>query len=155
VGGAGKPRQAVFGRLQGADEIEAQERQVGEVVRGELLAGEVGVDQAEPPETAGGGTEAFEARDQDVVVRSDDDIGDFTAAGDQNTDLAVDLQGEFRELAGQVVGDDPLRRDAPPVELPDPLDLSRREAGQVAVYLLDGRSLITVITGTVYLIPRN
>jgi hypothetical protein len=38
------------------------------------------------------------------------------------------------------VGDDPLRRDAPPVELPDPLDLRRREAGQVAVYLLDGRS---------------
>jgi hypothetical protein len=43
-------------------------------------------------------------------------------------------------LAGQVVGDDPLRRDAPPVELPDPLDFGRREAGQVAVYLLDGRS---------------
>jgi hypothetical protein len=73
-------------------------------------------------------------------VRSDDHIGHLTAAGDQDADLAVDLPGELRELAGQVVGDDPLRRDAPPVELPDPLDLRRREAGQVAVYLLDGRS---------------
>jgi len=34
------------------------------------------------------------------------------------------------------VGDDPLRRDAPPVDLPDPFDFGRREAGQVAVYLL-------------------
>jgi len=68
MGGAGKPGEAVFGRLQSADEVEAQERQVGEVVRGELIAGEVGVDQPEPPETAGGGTEAVEARDQDVVM---------------------------------------------------------------------------------------
>ncbi|MCG2741724.1 MAG: hypothetical protein L6300_16025 [Syntrophaceae bacterium] len=86
-------------------------------------------------------------------MRADDDIGHLAAAGDQNADLAVDLPGEFRELAGQVVGDDPFRRDAPPVELPDPLDLGRREAGQVAVNLLYGRS--SVIKGTVYLIPGN
>ncbi|MFZ4437170.1 MAG: hypothetical protein ACOYOS_01970 [Syntrophales bacterium] len=73
-------------------------------------------------------------------MRSDDHISHFATTGDQNADLAVDLPGKFRELAGQVVGDDPLRRDAPPVELSDPLDLGRREAGQVAVYLLDGCS---------------
>jgi hypothetical protein len=44
--------------------------------------------------------------------------------------MAVDLPGELRELAGQVVGDDPLRRNAP-VQLSDPLDFVRREAGQV------------------------
>ncbi len=100
----------------------------------------MGVDQAEPLETAGGGAEAVEGGDEDVVVRPDDDIGDLAPAGDQKADLAVDLPGEFRELAGQVVGDDPLRRDAPPVELPDPLDLRRSETGQVAVNLFDGRS---------------
>jgi len=36
------------------------------------------------------------------------------------------------------VGDDPFRRDPPPVKLADPFDFGRREAGQVAVYLLDG-----------------
>jgi hypothetical protein len=71
-------------------------------------------------------------------VRSDDDVGHLAAAGDQNADLAVDLPGELRELAGQIVGDDPFGRDAPPVELADPFDFGRREAGQVAVYLLDG-----------------
>jgi hypothetical protein len=69
-----------------------------------------------------------------------DDIGDLSPSGDQETELAVEFAGEFRELAGQVMGDDPLRRDAPPVELPDTLDLGRPEAGQVAVSLFDGRS---------------
>jgi len=150
MGGAGQAGEAVIAGVDGADEIETQEREVGEVVRGELFAGEVGVDQAEPLETAGGGAKPVEIRDQDVVVRSDDDIGRLAAAGDQDADLTVDLPGELRELAGQVVGDDPLRRDAPPVELPDPLDFDRREAGQVAVYLLDDRSLMK---GTGYLIP--
>ena len=56
--------------------------------------------------------------------------------------MAVDLPGEFRELAGQVVCDDPLRRDAPPVKLTDSLDLRRSESGQVAVDLFDVRSLV-------------
>jgi hypothetical protein len=44
------------------------------------------------------------------------------------------------------VGDDPLRRAAPPVELPDPLDFLRSEAGQVAVYLFYGGSLFYLPT---------
>jgi hypothetical protein len=102
----------------------------------------MGVDQAEPLETAGGGAEAVEARDEDVVMGSHDHIGEFAPAGDQNADLPVDLPGELREPASEIVCDDPLRRDAPPVELPDPLDLIRPEAGQVAVNLFDGRSLM-------------
>ena len=70
MGGMGEAREAVLAGLHGADEIEAQERQVREVVRGELLAGQMGVDQAEPLETARGGTEAVERGDEDVVVRS-------------------------------------------------------------------------------------
>jgi hypothetical protein len=142
MGGVGKAGKAVPACVDGADKIEAQQRQVREVVRGELFAAQMGVDQAEPPETAGGGAEAVEARNQDVVVRPDDHIGELAPAGDQNADLAVDLPGEFREPASEVVGDDPVRRDAPPVELSDPLDLIRPEAGQVAVDLFDGRSSI-------------
>jgi hypothetical protein len=137
VGDSGK---AVLAGLQGADEIEAQERQVGQVVRGKLLPGQVGVDQAKPFEAAGGGAEAVQGGDEDVVMGADDDIGDLPPAGDEEAELAVDLAGELRELAGQFVGDDPLRRDPPPIELTDPLDLGRREAGQVAVYLFYGCS---------------
>jgi hypothetical protein len=38
------------------------------------------------------------------------------------------------------MGDDPFRRDPPPIELTDPFDLIRRKAGQIAVYLFDIRS---------------
>ena len=142
VGGVGITGQAVVARLQGADEIEAQQREVRQVVRGEVFAGQVRVDQTKPPETAGGGTEAVQGGDKDVVVRPHDDVGDFTPAGDQKADLTIDLAGEFRERPGQFVGDDPLRRDAPPVELSDPFDFRRSEAGQVAVNLFDGGSFI-------------
>jgi hypothetical protein len=73
-------------------------------------------------------------------VRPDDHVGNLAAARDQDADLAVDLAGELGELAGQLVGDDPVLWDAPAVELPDPFDLIRPEAGQVAVNLFDGCS---------------
>ena len=69
-----------------------------------------------------------------------DNIGHLPPAGDEKADLAVDLPGKFRQRPGHFVGDDPLRRDAPPVELPDPPDFRRSEAGEVAVYLFYGRS---------------
>lgn len=137
MGMAGKTVAAGF---QGADEVEAQQREVRQIVRGEVFAGQVRVDQTESAETAGGGAKTLQGRDQDVVVRPDDDVSDLTPAGDQQPDLTVDLAGEFRERPGQLVGDDPLRRDAPPVQLADPLDLCRSETGQVAVNLFDGRS---------------
>ena len=75
-------------------------------------------------------------------MRTDDDIGHLTPAGDEEADLAVDLAGELRKRPGQLVGDDPLRRDAPLVELPDAPDLGRPETGQIAVYLFDSRSYL-------------
>ena len=111
VGGVGIAGESVFTRVQGADQIEAQKREVRQIVGGELLAGQMGVDQAEPPESAGGGTEAVQGRDEDVVVGAHDDVGDLPPAGDEKADLAVDLPGELRQRPGQFVGDDPLRRD--------------------------------------------
>jgi hypothetical protein len=54
--------------------------------------------------------------------------------------LAVDGAGEFRDLPGELLGDDPLGRDAAPVELADAPELVRAEPGQVAVDLFDGSS---------------
>jgi hypothetical protein len=69
-----------------------------------------------------------------------DDVGDLSPAGDEEADLAVEFAGNLGELAGQLMGDDPFRRDAPPVELSDALDIGRSQAGQVAVNLFDGLS---------------
>ncbi len=145
MGGVGIAGQSVFTRVQSADQIEAQQREVRQIVGGELLAGQMGVDQAEPPESAGGGAEAVQSRDEDVVMGAHDNIGDLPPAGDEEADLAVDLPGKLRQRPGQFVGDDSLRRAAPPVELPDPLDFRRSEAGQVAVYLFYGGSLLVLL----------
>jgi len=140
VGGVGIAGKSVVARLQGADQIEPEQGEVRQIVRGEDFTGQVRVDQTEPPETARGGTKAVQGRDKDVVVRPHDDVGDLPPACDKKTDLTIDLAGEFRERPGQFVGDDPLRGEAPPVELSDPFDLCRSEAGQVAVNLFDGGS---------------
>jgi hypothetical protein len=76
-------------------------------------------------------------------MRAHDHIGDLPPAGDEQADLAVELTGELGQRPGQFVGDDPLGRETPPVELADPLDLCRSEAGEVAVYSFYGRSLLT------------
>jgi hypothetical protein len=73
---------------------------------------------------------------------ADDDGGHLAAAGEQQAELAVELPGEFRELAGQFVGDNPLRRDAPPVELTEALEGGGRQARQVAVDPFDGVTLL-------------
>ncbi len=112
MGGVRIAGQPVVARLQGAYQIEAQKREVRQIVGGELLAGQMGVDQAEPPESAGGGTKAVQGRDEDVVMGTHDHIGDLPPAGDEEADLAVDLTGEFRQRPGQFVGDDPIRRDS-------------------------------------------
>jgi hypothetical protein len=74
-------------------------------------------------------------------VRTHDDIGHLPPAGDEDADLTVELAGELGKLAGQFVGDDPRRRDAPPVELADAFEFRRPEAGDVSVNLFYGRSL--------------
>ena len=135
VSGLGITGKTIVSCLQGADQIEAQQGEVRQIVRGEVFAGQVCVDQTESSESAGGGTEAVQGGDKDAVVRPHDDVSDFTPAGDQEADLTIDLAGEFRERPGQFMGDDPLRREAPPIELSDPFDLRRSEAGQVAVNL--------------------
>ena len=101
----------------------------------------MGVDQAKSPETAGGGAEAVQTGDEDAVVGAHDHEGHFAPSGNQDADLAVDLPGKFGEPAGQFMGNDPLRRDTPPVDLPDAPDFIGAESGQVSVDLFDGRSL--------------
>jgi hypothetical protein len=59
-------------------------------------------------------------------------VGDCAAPVDQDPDLAADLAGQLRQLAGQFVGDEAVRRQAPPAEPFESLELAGPEAVRVA-----------------------
>ena len=67
-----------------------------------------------------------------------DHIGDLAPAIDQESKLSVQGARQFGELPGQFLGDDRVRRDAPPVELSESLLLIRPESGQMAMDFVDG-----------------
>ncbi len=62
-------------------------------------------------------------------------MGHLSPAADEDADLPVDFAGEFRELPGQFMGQDAVRRYPAAVELFDSPDLFRAEARYVAVDL--------------------
>jgi hypothetical protein len=108
VGLAGKP---VFLRRHGADEVEPQKGQVRQVIPGERLPVEVGVDESQPLETALAGAELVEARDHDLAVIPHDDEVDVALAADEDADLPVGLSGNLAEGPGKLEGENPVNRD--------------------------------------------
>jgi hypothetical protein len=97
----------------------------------------MGMNQSQSLEPQGRRTKAFQVGDENAFIRSDDHIGNLSAAADQNPDLAVDFPGHFRKIPRQLLGDDAIRRDLPTVDLVDPFNLFRFQAAQVAVYPVD------------------
>ena len=69
---------------------------------------------------------------------ADDDEHDLAVPADQDPQLAVDLPGDFRQLAGELLGHNEIRGQATPVEQADPAALLRPKAVQIAVNPLDG-----------------
>lgn len=100
--------QAVGLGLHGHHRIEAQEREVGDVVAREPVPVEVGVDAAQSPETSPPGPQASPVGHLDGVAVPDHHVGYRPAAVDQDADLATDLAADLGQLAGEVVGDETL-----------------------------------------------
>ncbi|MBN1546422.1 MAG: hypothetical protein JW902_07175, partial [Syntrophaceae bacterium] len=78
-------------------------------------------------------------------VGAHDDIGDFSPSGDQKTELAVELPGELRHLTCQFVGQDLFRGDPAAVELLDPPELFRLQAGDISMNFLNRETSKMVI----------
>ena len=122
------------------DEVEPEERQVGQVVTGEGLAPEMGMDEAQTPEELAAEGKVGEFRDKDAPLVADDDILHGAGAADEDPDLATGLLGKFGHPPGQFIADHLLHRDAAAVEPFQSVDLAFLETGQVAVELLNSGS---------------
>lgn len=132
------PRRPVRLDRHGRDEVEAQEGQVRQVVLREALALEVGVDEAQAPQTRGSHAVVVEGGQDDAAVVPDAAEADLPPPVHEDGDLAVDLPGELRQEAGDVVGDDPLRREAPPRQEAEAPYLPGPEAGEISLDPFDG-----------------
>ena len=108
VGETGQPL------VRGADRdhrVEPQHREVGLVVAVERRVADVGVDAAQPAQPAAARAQAAPVGHRDAARVAHHHVGDRAAPVDQHPDLAAGLARELAELAGELVGDQALRRE--------------------------------------------
>jgi hypothetical protein len=137
---AGQPGAGID--FDGSHQIEAEEREVVQIVLRQLLAAQVRVDAAKPAEAVGGDALAAEVGQLDLFRVADHDVLDVALAINQRADLPPGLVREFGELAREFGRDDPLRRNAPRVELLDAAQLVGLETLRVAFYVADTSDLL-------------
>ena len=123
---------------QGGNQIEAQQGEVGQVIVGERLPLEVGVDEAQAPQQSPAEGVIGKVGDHQFFFISHYDVLDFTEAVDENADLAADLRRHEYHLPRQVHRQCIMYGHAPPVQLFQTAYLARFKPCQVAVQMLDG-----------------
>jgi len=74
------------------DCIQAQQREVGEVVFGDSFAAEMGQDESQSAKPIASTTCPTEFRNENLVCVTNDDFLDFTPAIDQQSNLAIALE---------------------------------------------------------------
>ena len=109
-------------------QVEAEERQVGEIVLGQRLAAQVRVDQAQPAEAPRAAAQTSDVRQHQLRCVPHDDVLDRTSPVDQDPDLAVELRRDLAHGGGELVRNHLTRRHAPPVDALQRLDLAGLEA---------------------------
>jgi hypothetical protein len=83
--------------------VETQELQVGEVVAREGLVVQVGVNAPKSPEASRTSAHALEVGKLDPERIPDGHVLDVTRPVDQRADLSADLEGDLRELPGELL----------------------------------------------------
>lgn len=104
--------------------VESQEGQVRQVVIRQPLPSQVRMDASKPPEPRLPSPVPGQIGDENSSLITDHHILNISPSVDEDTYLAPDLPGNLRHKPGQFRGDNPLRRDSPPVEAFDAVDLT-------------------------------
>src|SRR5262249_16969929 len=131
--GAGAPAALDANRC---DQVEPEEREVGEVVLRQRLAAEVGVDEPEAAEAAARRTEAADVGKDELGRVPDDDVLDLTAAIDEDADLTRDLGRALAEKRRELGPDDVRRNHAPAIDALQHSPGIGREPSGIAAHFL-------------------
>ena len=137
VGHPEAARQPPFVHPQGDHEVEAQQRQVREVVLGEGFLLQVGVDAPKAPQPALSPPPAAEVGDDDLSMVPYYDEADLPHPVYYQTYLSLYTVGKLGEVTGQFPADYLLRRDPPPVDPLQGLEFACFETCGLTLYSLD------------------
>jgi len=117
--------------------IEAQQRQVSEVVLGQAFAPEMCVNATQTAKAINCDANAFEIGKFDASIVADHHIFNMAAAIDKRADLPPCFVGQFGELSREFRRQNLVGSDPPRVELFYAAKLIRLEARGVSNYVLD------------------
>ena len=134
------PRQALGGYGEGCHRVQAQKRQVHEVVLGQGARVQVGVDEAQALEAALGAALPGEVGDEQTLGVPHDDVGHHPGPVHQDPHLAVHFPGDVGQLAGQLRGDQFMGGHLAAVEALQPLGLLVLQSGEIAKRPVDNGS---------------
>src|SRR5713226_4532124 len=124
---------AVGAHAESRDQVQAQERQVGQVVLTQRFVAQMRVNHPNAAERLPAEAIVREVGQDDLAVVPDDDVLDRAAAIDQQADLAPDLAGEPRAEPGQLPGDDGIFGYPAAVDMLQPLQLAGLEPREITV----------------------
>ncbi|HSW62836.1 MAG TPA: hypothetical protein VLH56_05965 [Dissulfurispiraceae bacterium] len=97
------------------DEIEAKQRQVGNVFIVERFVPEVGVNETEPPERASAERIHIERRNENTARITDNNMRDAAFARYKNPDLPPDFFGNGGQITTELMSNDCIGRNTAPV----------------------------------------
>ena len=124
---------AVGAHAEGRDQVQAQERQVGQVVLTQRFVAQMRVDQPNAAERLPAEAIVREVGQDDLSVVPDDDVLDHAPTIDEQADLAPDLAGEPCAEPGQLPGDDGIFGHPAAVDMLQPPQLVGLEPREITV----------------------
>jgi hypothetical protein len=124
-------------KQQGGQQVESQERKVGQVVFGNVLIAQMGMDQAQPPQGSFPQRVVFHGRDDQSFFIPYNDIFHHAGTVDEYADLAADIRRELDEADRKFVGAEFGGRNATTVEPFDGQDLALPQASEIAEDFFD------------------
>ena len=127
--------QAVTQHLDRGHQVEPQQGEVVEVVAGERLPLQMGVDEPQAAEAADAAAQAADVGQGEAVGVAHDDVADDAVAPEQDSDLPIEPAGGLGQMPGELGGDHLPRVDAAAVGALQCADFGRFDPSGIAVDL--------------------
>ncbi len=147
MGPANDSGKTVRANTDGGDEIEPEEREVGQVIPRQGFRLEMGVHEPQSAQASFARASAADVRQIDAAGVSDENRLDLALPGEQDAELAVQLEGQLGEVTRQLRAAELARRDAPSVGGAEPVELTLLQAQDVAGEISDGCLLLHLRRG--------